>query len=181
MPGAPAHIGAWPFVLIGLTIAQRMVELSISARHAVRVRALGGREYGLRHFPFIVAVHTLFPILLLVEIARYHVHPGPAWSAWLALWVGAQALRYSAIRALGDRWNVRILVVPGMALVRTGPYRWLRHPNYVAIVTEFIAAPMIFGAWRTAVVVSVLNALALSVRVRCENEALQRAAVDSSR
>jgi methyltransferase len=65
--------------------------------------------------------------------------------------------------------------------VRSGPYRWLRHPNYVAIVMEFIAAPMMFGAWRTAILISVLNALALTVRIRCENDALQRAAVDSSR
>ena len=175
------NIGAWPFVLIGLTIAQRITELVLSARHALRVRALGGREYGLRHFPLIVTVHTLFPIALVFELARYHTRPGPAWPLWLGVWVSAQALRYAAIRALGDRWNVRVLVVPGMAPVHSGIYRWLRHPNYVAIVMELIAAPMIFGAWRTALVVSALNAVALTLRIRCENEALQRAAVDSSR
>ena len=67
------------------------------------------------------------------------------------------------------------------ALVAQGPYRWLRHPNYVAVVVEFIAAPMLFGAWRTAIVIGVLNAAVLAVRIRCENDALQRAAVDSSR
>ena len=175
------HIGPWPYALVGFTIAQRLFELTISARHRRQVRALGAVEYGARHFPLIVAVHVFFMLAILLEVVFLHTRPGPAWPLWLALWLGAQAIRYSAIRALGDRWNVRILVVPGMSLVRTGPYRWLRHPNYVAIVLEFIAAPMIFGAWRTAIVVSVLNAVALSVRIRCENDALQRAAVASSR
>ncbi len=176
-----ASIGVWPFVLIGLTIAQRVIELVLSARHGRRVRALGAVEYGRRHFPFIVAVHTLFPILLVLEIARCHTRPGPAWPLWLVVWVSAQALRYAAIRALGDRWNVRVVVVPGIAPVNTGIYRWLRHPNYVAVVMELVAAPMMLGAWRTALVVSALNAVALTLRIRCENDALQRAAVDSSR
>jgi methyltransferase len=175
------HIGIWPWVIMGTMIAQRLGELVISARHVPRVRALGGREYGVAHFPFIVAVHVLFPLLLITELAHHHVQPGPAWPLWLVVWVLAQALRYAAIHALGDRWNVRVWVVPGMAPVRSGPYRWLRHPNYVAVVMEFIAAPMMFGAWRTAIVISLLNAAALTVRIRCENQALQRAAVESSR
>lgn len=175
------NVGVWPLVLIGLTIAQRVIELALSARHRRRVHALGAVEYGRGHFPLMVAVHTLFPILLLFEIARYHTQAGPAWPLWLAVWVSAQALRYAAIRALGDRWNVRVVVVPGMAPVNSGIYRWLRHPNYLAVVMELVAAPMMFGAWRTALVVSALNAVALTLRIRCENDALQRAAVDSSR
>lgn len=175
------HLTPWPMVLVGFTIAQRIFELVISAVHRRRVLAMGAVEYGLRHFPFIVAVHVFFMLAIVFEVAFYHTHPGPMWPLWLALWVAAQAVRYAAIRALGDRWNVRVLVVPGMAPVRTGVYRWVRHPNYVAIVTEFIAAPMIFGAWRTAIVASALNAVALAVRIRCENAALQRAAVASSR
>lgn len=162
-------------------IAQRIGELAMSARHIPRVRARGGREYGRKHFPFIVAVHTLFPIALILELARFGVHPPRYWPVWLAIWLLAQALRYSAIRALGDRWNVRVWVIPGLAPVASGPYRWLRHPNYVAVVAEFIAVAMLFGAWRTAVGISLLNAVALAVRIRCENDALQRAAVDSSR
>jgi len=100
---------------------------------------------------------------------------------WLVVWVSAQALRYAAIHALGDRWNVRVVVVPGMAPVHSGIYRWLRHPNYLAVLMEFIAAPMMVGAWRTAILATVLNAPMLALRIRRENEALQRAAVDSSR
>ena len=175
------HIGLWPWVIMGVMVAQRLAELTISARHIPRVRAMGGREYGVAHFPFIVAVHVLFPLMLIVELTHHHARPGPAWPLWLTVWLLAQVLRYSAIRALGDRWNVRVWVVPGLTPVRTGPYRWLRHPNYVAVVMEFIAAPMMFGAWRTAIAISLLNAAALTVRIRCENEALQRAAVESSR
>jgi methyltransferase len=171
----------WPVVLITVMIAQRISELVISARHAPRVRALGGVEYGAGHFPFIVAAHVLFFLLFLFEIVHHGAHPGPLWPLWLGVWTFAQVLRYSAMRSLGDRWNVRIWVVPGMAPVKTGPYRWLSHPNYLAVMLEFVAAPMMFGAWRTAILASLLNAPVLSVRIRCENDALQRAAVDSSR
>jgi len=174
-------IGIWPFVMLIVMVGQRFAELVISARHRPRIRAMGGVEYGASHFPLIVAVHTLFPILLLFELAHHGVHPGPFWPLWLLVWILAQLLRYSAMRLLGDRWNVRIWVVPGMAPVQSGLYRWIRHPNYVAVVMEFIAVPMLFGAWRTAIAISVLNAPVPALRIRRENEALQRAAVDSSR
>lgn len=151
---------------------QRLFELRISRRHAQALRARGAIEYGRRHFPMFVILHTLLPVAMILEVAQLGARPGPLWPMWAALFVLAQALRYSAIRALGPFWNVRVLVVPGASLVRTGPYRWLRHPNYVAVVIELVAAPMIFGAWRTAILVTLLNALALSVRIRCEERAL---------
>jgi len=77
------------------------------------------------------------------------------------------------VRTLGERWTVKIWVLPGEPLVERGPYRWLRHPNYVAVVLELIAAPMMFGAWRTTIVITLLNALALRVRIREEEKALQ--------
>lgn len=166
----------WPGIFLGIVILQRLSELVVSARNARRVLARGGKEYGAGHFPWLVCVHVLFIAGIAAEVTFLGTRPGALWPLWFALWAGAQALRYAAIRALGERWNVRIIVVPGMPLVRTGPYRRLRHPNYVAIVIELIAAPLIFGAWRTALVVSVLNALALRTRIRVENEALNSAA-----
>jgi methyltransferase len=174
-------IGIGPVILLAVMIGQRLGELYITARNLPYIRAHGGREYGREHFPLIVAVHTLFPISFVYELAHWHTHAGPVWPLWLALFVVAQVLRYSAIIALGARWSTRVFVIPGAPLVHGGPYRWLRHPNYIAVVIEFIAGPMLFGAWRTAVLISVLNAAVLAVRIRCENDALQRAAVDSSR
>jgi len=176
-----AGIGTWPATLLAVMIGQRLGELYVSARHLPWIRAHGGREYGAAHFPFLVAVHVLFPILFVIEITHHSTRPGVLWPLWLALFLAAQVLRYSAIHALGKRWSTRVFVMPDLPLVRTGPYRWLRHPNYVAVVLEFIAAPMLFGAWRTAAVIGILNAVVLAVRIRCENAALQRAAVDSSR
>jgi methyltransferase len=145
------------------------------------VRARGAREFGAGHFPYIVAVHVLFFVCLAGEVVFLGAAPGThallaaLWPLAVLVWVGAQVLRYAAIRALGERWNVRIFVVPGEPLVRSGPYRYLRHPNYVAVVLEFIAAPLMFGAWRTAIVISLLNAIALRTRIRAEDAALQTA------
>jgi methyltransferase len=158
------------FVL--LIAAQRLAELRVSARHAAVLRARGAVEHGRGHYPLLVFVHVLLLAGMIAEAWFLGARPGALWPLWALLFVIAQGLRYAAIRALGDFWNTRVLVVPGATLVRTGPYRRLRHPNYVAVVIELIAAPMLVGAWRTALVVTLLNALALTIRIRCENEAL---------
>ena len=152
---------------------QRIAELVLSARHERRLRARGGREHGAAHFPRIVLVHALLPVLLVLEVCALGARPGPWWPLWLGLWLLAQALRYAAVWALGERWTVRIWVLPGEPLVRRGPYRLLRHPNYVAVVIELLAAPLLFGAWRTAVVISVLDLVALRERIRAEEAALR--------
>ncbi len=152
--------------------AQRLFELRLSARHAEALHRRGAIESGREHFPLFVVVHTALILGLVGEVAWLGARPPASWPLWLLWFVAAQALRYAAIRALGPFWNVRVLVVPGAALVRSGPYRWLRHPNYVAVALELVAAPMLFGAWRTAIVVTLLNALALAVRIRCEEKAL---------
>ena len=162
--------------LLAFVVVERVFELVLSARNARRLKARGGVESGTGHFPLIVVVHTLFPLSLLWEVIRLGARPGPLWPLWLGLWILAQGLRYWAIAALGDSWNVRIWVVPGAPLVCRGPYRFLRHPNYLAVVIELIAAPLIFGAWRTAILISVLNLVALRTRIRAEEGALARSA-----
>ena len=98
---------------------------------------------------------------------------GPNWFvSGVLLFVASKALKYWAIRALGERWTFRVMVLPGVPLIRTGPYRHIDHPNYVAVVLELLAAPLMFGAWRTALVISALNALALATRIRAEEKAL---------
>jgi len=169
--GGPAPVG-WLALFLALVIVQRAGELALSARNARRLRARGARESGAGHFPLLVLVHVLFPLGLAGEVLLLGARPGPLAPLWLALWLAAQALRYAAVRALGERWNVRIWVLPGAPLVHSGPYRFLRHPNYVAVAAELLAAPLIFGAWRTALGISLLNLVALRIRIRAENEAL---------
>ncbi len=154
-------------------VAQRVTELVISARHA---RALAGRhprEFGRGHFPLFVALHTLYPLALMLEALRRDVAPPAAWPAWLAVWLASQALRVWAIRSLGVFWNVHIRVVPGAHPIRRGPYRFLPHPNYLAVAAELLAGPLMFGAWRTAIAFSVFNAVAMSIRIPEESRALQ--------
>jgi methyltransferase len=170
------NLSSLPFRLglfLAVVVLQRLAEMAISARNARRMKARGARESGSGHFPLIVLVHVLYPLALAVEVLWLGARPGPLWPLWLAFWLAAQALRYSSIRALGEHWNVRILVLPGVPLVHRGPYRWLRHPNYLAVVVELIAGPMIFGAWRTALLISALDGIVLWVRIRAENWALR--------
>lgn len=162
----------WLGVYLVVLLVQRVAELLHSARNERRLRSHGAVEHGAGHYPRIVFVHALFPILLGLEVLLLGTHPGAGWPLWLALWLAAQALRYTAVGALGERWTVRIWVLPGAPLVRRGPYRLLRHPNYVAVVVELLAAPLLFGAWRTALVIGVLDLLVLRERVRAEEAAL---------
>jgi methyltransferase len=159
-------------VFLACHVLQRAAELAWSARNIRRLRARGAREYGRGLFPWIVLVHTLFPLGIAYEVFGLGTRPGPLWPLWAALFLGAQGLRYAAMRALGDFWNVRVWVVPGAALVRRGPYRWFRHPNYLAVVIELATAPLIFGAWRTSLGITVLNLIVLALRIRSEEAAL---------
>ena len=94
----------------------------------------------------------------------------------LGVVLASQALRWWCVTTLGEQWNTRVVVVPGLPLVGTGPYRWLRHPNYVAVVAEGVALPLVHSAWLTAGAFAVLNAVVLTVRIRCEDRALATAA-----
>jgi methyltransferase len=178
-PPSGAAPGPPPFAALALFLVvlafQRAGELWLSGRNTRKLLARGAREHGAGHYPWMVALHALFPILLAAEVLALGARPGTLWPLWLALWVAAQALRYSAVRALGNRWSVRIIVPPVEPLVRRGPYRFLRHPNYLAVAVELFAAPMMFGAWRTAILISALNAAVLAVRIRAEDAALRGA------
>jgi methyltransferase len=161
--------GALLALAVGVVALQRLLELALSRRNERILRAHGAVERGQGHYPLIVALHSLWLLSTLVEgILR-----GPVlWPIPLALFLLVQPLRYWAILSLGENWNTRILVVPGAQLVRRGPYRYLKHPNYVVVAVEILTFPLIFGAWVTALVFSALDAVLLSVRIREENRAL---------
>lgn len=156
-----------------MVAVQRLLELRYSRRNERRLRSLGAVERGAGHYPAMVALHALWLVSTLVEgLLR-----GPENPVWypvpLAAFLLVQPLRYWAILSLGENWNVRILVVPERKLVWSGPYRYFPHPNYVVVTVEVLTFPLIFGAWVTALVFSVLNAAFLYVRIRAEERALK--------
>jgi methyltransferase len=157
---------------VSLVALQRLLELWLSRRNGRILRARGAVERGQAHYPLIVAMHVLWLLSTFAEGAlRGPDFPG-YWPLPLALFLLVQPLRYWAIFSLGENWNTQILVVPGAQLVRRGPYRYFKHPNYFVVIVEILTFPLIFGAWITALVFSVLNAILLSVRIREENQAL---------
>jgi methyltransferase len=157
---------------VAFVAAQRLFELVLARRNERRTRARGAVERGQRHYLSIVALHTLWLISTLVEGLLRGPELPAFWPVPLALFLLVQPLRYWAIFSLGERWNTKILVLPGEQPVRRGPYRYLDHPNYVVVVVEILAFPLIFGAWITALACTVLNAVVLSIRIREENRAL---------
>jgi methyltransferase len=161
---------------LGLLVAvatERGVELVLSARNARLARERGGVETGQGHYPVMAVFHGLFLVACALEVVLLR-RPFPGALGWLALAavLAAQALRYWAIATLGWRWNTRIVVVPGAPPVTGGPYRFVRHPNYVAVIAEMVALPLVHGAWLTAVFCSLGNAWLLRVRIRAEEQAL---------
>jgi methyltransferase len=166
-----------PLVLaVGLVALQRLLELALSRRNERLLRARGAVERGERHYKPMVALHALWLLSTFLEGTLRGPEFPAYWPVPLMLFLLVQPLRYWAISTLGENWNTRILVVPGMKLVRRGPYRYLKHPNYVVVVVEILTFPLIFGAWITALVFSILNAVLLSVRIRGENRALRELA-----
>jgi len=154
---------------VALVALQRLLELRLSRRHERLLRARGAVERGREHYPLMVALHVLWLLSTLIE----GVLRGPVlWPVPLALFLLVQPLRYWAIFSLGDYWNTKVLVIPGAELVARGPYRYLRHPNYVVVFVEIATFPLIFGAWITALLFSILNTALLYVRIREENRAL---------
>ncbi len=159
--------------LVAALGAERLFELWLSQRNAARAFARGAVESGAGHFGVMAALHTLFLFAAAAEPwLMGRPFPGALGWAALAVAVAAQALRYWAIATLGDRWNTRVIVEPGAEPVTSGPYRFLKHPNYVAVVLELLCVPMIHGAWLTALGFSLANAALLAVRIRAEEAAL---------
>ena len=161
--------------LVALVALERLVELRIAARNLRRARAAGGIEAGAGHYPVMVALHTL---LLGACLAEVWLLPRP-FVPWLALTmlgllVAAALIRLWVIRTLGAAWTTRVIVVPGRPLATGGPYRFLRHPNYLAVVLEVAALPLVHTAYLTAALFSAANGALLAVRIRAEEEALLR-------
>lgn len=167
----------WYVLLIAVVACERLAELVIARRNLAWSLERGGVEVGAGHYPVMVVLHTGFLLGCLAEVILLDrpFLPALGWSM-LAIVVAAQALRWWCITTLGPRWNTRVVVIPGAPRVYGGPYRLFSHPNYVAVVAEGIALPLVHTAWITALVFTVLNAALLTRRITTENAALARLA-----
>jgi len=163
----------WYALLIAAVAVERIAELVVSQRNLLWSRAHGGVEFGARHYPAMVVLHTGLLVGCLVEATYRPFLPALGWPM-LAAALAAQGLRWWCIATLGRQWNTRVVVIPDATRVINGPYRYFSHPNYVAVVLEGIALPLVHTAWVTAVVFTVLNAFVLRTRVGVENAALAR-------
>ena len=163
----------WYALLVGAVAAERLAELVVSRRNQAWSRARGGTEFGARHYPAMVVLHTGLLAGCLVETVALHrpFIPALGWPM-LVIVLAAQGLRWWCIATLGRQWNTRVIVVPGAPRVTRGPYRFVSHPNYVAVVAEGVALPLVHAAWITALVFTVLNAALLRTRIKVENAAL---------
>lgn len=157
-------------VILALVTLQRLGELWLSNRNTKRLLAKGAHEVGRRHYPLIVAVHALW-LAALWALARNQ----PVSASWLVLYVLLQVARVWVIATLGERWTTRIIILPGAPLVRSGPYRFVNHPNYLVVAGEIAVLPLVFGFWDLALIFTFLNAAVLSIRIADENKALGRA------
>jgi methyltransferase len=165
---------AWYVGLVAVVVVARGVELAVSERNRRWSMAQGGVESGAGHYPVMVLLHTGLLVGAVVEVLALD-RPFLPWLGWpmLALLVASHGLRWWCITSLGRQWCTRIVVVPGRSAVTSGPYRFLRHPNYLAVVLEGIALPLVHTAWITAAVFTVADGALLRVRIAAEEQALR--------
>jgi methyltransferase len=162
---------AWYLAVLAANAAMRLRELAVSRRHE---RLRGGEPSAPGTYPLMVAAHVALVAMPLLEVSlRGRARPHCGWGAVL---VGATALRVWCIRSLGTAWNVRASVPVDLVPVTSGPYRYVRHPNYVAVILEFLAVPLVAGAWVSAVLLSAWNGLVLFDRIGAEERALDESA-----
>lgn len=156
-------------LVLGLVTLQRLGELAYARRNEARLLARGAIEAGAGHYPLVVALHAAW--IGGLWIVALGTRPEPV---WIAVFVALQALRFWVLMTLKERWTTRVLVILGEHLVARGPYRWLRHPNYVVVAAEIVVVPAAFGLWHYALAFGVANAAVLLHRIRVEDDALRR-------
>lgn len=160
------------WIIITILALQRIIELLIARRNERFVRSKGAKEYDAKGYNIIVFIHIGFFISLTLEYLLLAKTLSPFWPPLLVLIILAQILRYWAIGSLGYFWNTKILITPNTKAVNTGPYKYMKHPNYLAVVIEIALIPLIFSCYITAVLFTILNAFILRRRIRIEERAL---------
>ena len=159
--------------LVGAVAVERILELALARRNAAWAFAQGAVEHGRAHYPWMVALHVGLLVGSAAEpLAASREFNEMRFGIGVAVLAAAQVLRGWTIMTLGRRWTTRVVVLPGRPLVTAGPFRFMRHPNYVAVAVEVAALPLACGAWGTAIACSVANGVLMAVRIPCEEAAL---------
>lgn len=161
------------WLLIAILIAQRAAEMAVARQNEQKVKKQGAIEFGESHYPYIIIMHILFFLSLIAEVLLMNKQPSSWWIGIAAAILIVQAVRYWALCSLGAYWNTKILVVPGAELVKKGPYKWMKHPNYTVCILEILLIPLLYQAYVTMCLFSIVNAVLLTVRIRTEDKALE--------
>ncbi len=156
------------YAIIVLVILQRLGELVLANRNTRRLKAQGGVEIGAEHYRFIVLLHMAWLMAVLWLLPA----PLVIYWIWLIVFVVLQAARIWVIASLGPYWTTRIITVPGVPLVKRGPYRFVRHPNYLVVAGEILVLPLVFGEIWVAIFFSIANVAMLYMRIRQEETGL---------
>jgi len=160
--------------LVGFLVIQRLFELRLSKRNEAKILSQGGKEYDSGHYPAMVLLHTTWFLAMIAEV--WVLQPAFSWGMFVfALMVTliGQSFRYAAIKDLGWRWSTRIMILPEAPLISSGIYKYIRHPNYVGVILEIAAVPLLHSAWRTSLLFSIANGMLLWVRIKAEEKALE--------
>ncbi|MED1863610.1 isoprenylcysteine carboxyl methyltransferase family protein [Fictibacillus nanhaiensis] len=157
----------WSFLII-----QRLAEVRIAKSNEKKLLSKGAVEAGSDHYKWMVSMHVAFFVFFFLEVYVFNAQPPSWWIVPFVLFLMAQVIRVWAISSLGEFWNTKIILLPGAKVVAKGPYRFMRHPNYTVVSLELIVMPLIFGAYFTAILFTILNIFMLRVRIPAEEKAL---------
>ena len=166
-------------VIVTLVMAQRLIELLLAKRNEKQLRAQGAYEVGASHYPYMIALHVCFFISLIVEVQFFKDSISPLFLPFFIVFLLVQGLRVWCLRSLGMFWNTKIIILPGANVIKKGPYQYIRHPNYVIVCVEILLLPLMFDAYVTACMFTLLNAAMLFVRIPIEEKALMEYKKDS--
>jgi methyltransferase len=161
------------FVFVGMIIIQRLTELVVARKNEAWMKSKGAVEFGQGHYPAMVIIHSAFFIVFIVEVMYFDKNLSAYWPILLALFLLTQAMRVWALTSLGKFWNTKIIILPGAEVVKKGPYKIIKHPNYLIVAVELIVIPLMFNAYFSMAIFTLLNIIILSIRIPAEEKALR--------
>lgn len=162
----------WAVVFLLVIIIQRLVEVAIAKSNEKWMKSQGAQEFGQSHYRLMVLMHTAFFVCLITEGLWLKPSISSLWPLWIGLFILTQIARIWVLTSLGKYWNTKIIVLPNAKVVSKGPYRFVRHPNYVIVTIELIIIPLAFNAFVTLFLFAVLNQIILTIRIQEEEKAL---------